>query len=180
MDQNQDEMVNKLLLEEGSVAEKARLSSELDDDHLRIAATHSKYAKEELENRRAVRSTEAMIRLGDKVTGLMETIYRASQGIQEKAETLFSLYDRISRSQTRQHRIVIGLTVVLALSTIAYTVITWLSVSAMREANEIQRQVLKLQQQNTAAQPAPNRTVETDARKSGARGSPHGEVPFIR
>jgi hypothetical protein len=173
MDDNQNELVNKLVREEGSVAEKARIASELDDDHLRVASTHSKYAKEELENRRVVRSTEAMMRLGDKVTGLMETIYRASQGIQEKADTLFSLYDRISRSQTRQQRIVIGLTVVLALSTIAYTWITWLSVSAMRDANEIQRQVLKLQQQgSSAAQPAPNRTVETDARKSSARGSP--------
>ena len=172
MDQDQDEKLNRLLREEGSVAEKTRIASELDDDHLRIGALHSKYAKEELENRRAIRATEAVTRLGDKVTGLMETIYRASQGIQDKADTLFALYDRISRSQTWQQRIVISLTVVLALSTIAYTWITWLSVSAMRDANEIQLELLKVQQKSSAAPPAPNRTVETDARKSGARGSP--------
>ena len=118
------------------------------------------------------RSTEAVIGLRDKVTGLMETIYRASQGLQEKTDKLLDLYDRISRSQARQQKVVIGLTVVLALSTTIYTLITWQSVSAMREANDIQRQLLQLQQASISAQTAPNRTVEPDARKSGARGSP--------
>ena len=118
------------------------------------------------------RSTEAVIGLREKVTGLMETIYRASQGIQEKTDKLLELYDRISRAQARQQRVVIGLTVVLAISTAVYTLITWQSVSAMREANEIQRQLLHLQQAKSAAQTVPNRTAEPDARKSGARGSP--------
>ena len=170
MENDQDEKLNRLLREEGSVAEKTRIATELDDQRLQSAVPHSRYAKEELERRRAERATEAVIRLGDKVKGLMETIYRASQGIQEKTDKLLELYDRISRSQEQQQKVVIALTVALALSTVVYTWITWQSVSAMREANDIQRQLL--QQASSAKQTAPNRTVEPDARKSGARGSP--------
>lgn len=118
------------------------------------------------------RSTEAEIGLSDKVTGLMETIYRASQGIQEKTDKLLDLYDRISASQSRQQAIVISLTVVLAISTALYTWITWQSVAAMREANEIQRQLLQLQKVSGPTQTAPNSTVVRDARKSGASPSP--------
>lgn len=118
------------------------------------------------------RSTEAVIGLRDKVTGLMETIYRASQGIQEKTGKLLDLYNRFSASQSRQQAVVIGLTVVLAVSTALYTWITWQSVAAMREANEIQRQLLQLQKASGSTQTAPNSTVERDARKSGARPSP--------
>ena len=111
------------------------------------------------------RSTEAVIALRDKVTGLMETIYRASQGIQEKTDKLLDLYNRISESQARQQRVVIGLTVVLAISTALYTWITWQSVAAMREANEIQRQLIRLQKASGPTQTAPNTTVEKDARR---------------
>jgi len=117
------------------------------------------------------RSIEAIAGLRDKVTGLMETIYRASQGLQEKSGELLQLYERISKVQGRQQTVVIVLSVVLALSTAVYTWITWQSVAAMREANEIQRQLLELQKSGATAPAAPNPTVR-DARKSGARPSP--------
>lgn len=98
MHNGQDEKLNRLLGESGSLAERAQLASELDEDRLRIAAPHSRYAKEELECRRTERATQAVTRLGDKITGLMETIHRASQGIQEKTDKLLDLYDRISKS----------------------------------------------------------------------------------
>lgn len=157
----QDEKLHKLLGQSGSLAEKTRLASELDDDRLQIAASHSNYAKEELERRRTERATQAVERLGDKVTGLMETIYRASQGIQEKTDKLFDLYDSMSQSQARQQKVVIALTVVLAVSTIIYTGITWLSVSAMREANDIQRQLLQLQQAASSTQTVPDRKIRS-------------------
>ena len=172
MQDEQERMLNKLHHGEGSVAEKTRIALQLDDQHLQNAVPHDKYAKVEWERRLAQRATEAVNRLGDKVKGLMETIYRASQGIQEKTDKLLDLYNKISQSQGRQQKIVIALTVVLAISTVAYTWITWQSVSAMRDANEIQRQLLHLQQTSSVRQTAPNRTVESDARKSGARGSP--------
>lgn len=118
------------------------------------------------------RSIDAVVGLRDKVTGLMETVYRASQGFQEKSDKLLDLYERISKAQGRQQLVLVILTVVVAASTVAYTWITWQSVAAMREANEIQRQLLELQKPSAAKQIAPNTTVEGDARKSGARPSP--------
>ena len=83
-------------------------------------------------------SIEATNQLSDKITGLMETIYRASQGIQNK-------YDAYSRSQSKQQNIIIALTIVIAISTAAYTFITWQSVAAMKEANSIQRQLIEFE-----------------------------------
>ena len=103
------------------------------------------------------RSIEAVDGLRDKITGLMETIYRSSQALQERVDKLNDLYDRGFRSQTRQQNVLIGLSIVVALSTAAYTWITWQSVAVMRDANDIQRQSLELQKAQQQA-----------ARKSGA------------
>ena len=84
------------------------------------------------------RNVEATTLLKDKVTGLAETLYRASQGIQGK-------YESFSKSQTKQQNIIIALTIVIALSTTVYTFITWQSVTAMRESNKIQNQLLQLE-----------------------------------
>lgn len=118
------------------------------------------------------RSIDAVVGLRDKVTGLMETVYRASQGFQEKSDHLLDLYERISKAQGRQQLVLVILTVVVAVSTVAYTWITWKSVAAMREANEIQRRLLEFQKPSAAKPTAPNTTVEGDARKSSARPSP--------
>lgn len=172
MQDEQDEMLNMLLAGQGSVSEQTRMASKLDDQHLQKAVPRSEYAKVEWERRLAQRTTDAVNHLGDKVIGLMETIHRASQGIQEKTDRLLDLYNSISRSQGRQQKVVIALTIVLAASTIAYTWITWQSVSAMREANEIQRQLLRPQEISRATPTPPNPTAETDVHKSGASGSP--------
>ena len=97
------------------------------------------------------RSTDAVLGLSEKLAGLMETMYRASQGLQEKADKLHQLFDKNSSAQSRQQTILIALSIVVAASTAAYTWITWESVAAMREANEIQRQVLALQKSSVGA-----------------------------
>jgi len=63
-----------------------------------------------------------------------------------------------SRSQARQQRAMIGLTVVIALATVVYVVATWFSVEAMQEGNDLQRQELRQNQgrntqSNQAIQP---------------------------
>ncbi|MEX0739046.1 MAG: hypothetical protein WD071_06875 [Pseudohongiella sp.] len=73
-----------------------------------------------------------------KITGLMETIYRASQGLKDR-------FDASAKAQKKQQNIIIALTIVIAISTALYTFITWQSVSAMRESNDIQRQLLELE-----------------------------------
>jgi hypothetical protein len=117
------------------------------------------------------RSIDAVTSLRDKLTGLMETIYRASQGLQEKADEkireLSAIYERTSKSQSRQQVVLIALSIVVAASTAAYTWITWESVAAMRESNDIQRQLLELQKTHPVSQTAPN-SIEKDAHKSNA------------
>ena len=98
------------------------------------------------------KSIDSVNSLIDKITGLGETIYRASQGMQNK-------YDSYSISQTKQQRIVFALTVAILLSTFTYTWITWQSVSAIREANEIQRQILSIQLNKQPASKTDNKPV---------------------
>ncbi len=66
-----DEQLNKLLRGEGSVAEKTRTAKLLDDDQLQMAAPHSKYAKEELERRRADRLLQAQNRWYIRPVGII-------------------------------------------------------------------------------------------------------------
>ncbi len=47
-----------------------------------------------------------------------------------------------AKSQGALQKVTIALTIVIAISTVAYTYITWQSVKAQREANAIQREVL--------------------------------------
>ena len=84
------------------------------------------------------RNIESTNLLKDKITGLTETIYRASQGLQDK-------YEAFSLSQAKQQNKIFWLTVVIALSTAVYTVITWQSVTAMNKSNNIQRQLLQIE-----------------------------------
>ncbi len=84
------------------------------------------------------RSIESTNLLKDKITALTDTIYRASQGIQDK-------YENFSTSQAKQQNRIFLLTVVIALSTAAYTYITWQSVAAMNESNKILKQSLQIE-----------------------------------
>lgn len=102
------------------------------------------------------RNIEATNLLKDKVIDLTDTIQSASQGIQDK-------YDSYSSSQSKQQNIIIALTIVIALSTAAYTFITWQSVSAMKESNNIQEQLLQIE---LVKQKEHNNSLESDGAKS--------------
>jgi len=71
MQNDQNEKLNKLLREEGSVADKTRIAKELDDDRLQMAAARSRYAKEELERRRAERALHAQRRWYTQPVGMI-------------------------------------------------------------------------------------------------------------
>ena len=137
-----------------------------DDEILNLAGSQSAEVIARYERIMQKRSIDAVASLRDKVTGLMETIYRASQGLQDKTDQLLALYNRISAAQSRQQVVVIILAIVVAVSTAAYTWITWQSVAAMREANEIQRQLLELQKSSAVIQTAPNPALQRDAPKA--------------
>jgi len=114
------------------------------------------------------RSINSLTELRDKLTGLIETMYRASQGMKEKTDELIKLYDNFAKSQSRQQLFIIILTVVIAASTTAYTFITWQSVSAMHDANRIQTQLLELEREKLKLDKAHNKSLNL----TGAKDAP--------
>lgn len=73
-------------------------------------------------------------------------------------------------SQSKLQRVTIALTVVIALSTVVYTWITWQSVQAQREANQIQREA-RVAETKAKGQAPSNSAVVRDAPKA-ARPTP--------
>jgi uncharacterized protein HemX len=94
--------------------------------------------------------------------------------VSDKLETRLIEAERIQKeaatSQTKLQRVTIALTVVIALSTVVYTWITWQSVQAQREANQIQRDAHAAEAKAKGQAPS-NTAVERDAQKA-ARPSP--------
>jgi preprotein translocase subunit SecG len=80
----------------------------------------------------------------ENVWGGLFDVKKAMHSSTEKIEKRLVESEKIQKdaagSQTRLQRVTIALTVVIALSTVAYTWITWQSVQAQREANQIQRE----------------------------------------
>jgi len=77
----------------------------------------------------------------DGLAGVSQTIHRVGQLIDARAAELKSQNDDGAKAQRRQQNIVIGLTIVIAAATVAYTGITAWAVSIAEEANDIQRRI---------------------------------------
>jgi hypothetical protein len=88
------------------------------------------------------RSSDAMLVLTDRLMGLGDTIHKMHQGLRDKADEAFQLYERESQAQARQQRAIWWLTAVIAIFTAAYTLITAMSVYATFQANAIQQGLL--------------------------------------
>jgi hypothetical protein len=95
------------------------------------------------------RSIDAMLALTSGLSGLGDTIYKMHQGLKDKADEAFKIYERESRAEARRQKSVVWLTIVIAVSTVVYTGITAASVLATRQANQIQRDALDWQKQHT-------------------------------
>jgi len=115
------------------------------------------------------KSIDALNNVRDKLTGLMETIYRASQNLGGKTDEITQLYEKISRSQARQQKILIGLFIIIACSTVVYTGITLHSVATVREANRIQNKFLKLELRKFQQTQKPKISKEQQRGISGGR-----------
>jgi hypothetical protein len=86
------------------------------------------------------------------VTDKLEARSIEAEKIQSKAAT----------SQSKLQSVTIALTVVIARSTVAYTWITWQSVQAQREANQIQREARATETKSTV-QATSNSSADRDA-----------------
>ena len=102
----------------------------------------------------------------------METIDRAGKGMKEKADVLIALFDKFTKSQRKQQIIIIIITVVIAVSTTAYTWITYKSVSAMHEANKIQTQMLEIEKKKLEVEQTHNKSLKNDHRDAGHPPAP--------
>ncbi|MBA3030314.1 MAG: hypothetical protein FP816_16095 [Desulfobacteraceae bacterium] len=118
--------------------------------------------------------TESVNVLSQKLVGVMETIYKAHQSVDEKADELqktfreitdkqINAYEenanrligsntKISNSQSKLQKFVIFLTFVLVGATIAYTLFTWQSVKATLESNELQNSSIQIMKETNKIQ----------------------------
>jgi len=80
------------------------------------------------------------------VRGGLHDVKTATNLLADKLDKRLAEVDRAQReassSQTSLQRAALALTVVIAISTVVYTWVTWQSVQAQREANEINRLAL--------------------------------------
>ena len=124
--------------------------------------------------------TKSVSFLSEKLTGVMETIYRAHQGFEKKTDELQNSYTEISQkqiesykqiaeSQSRLQKWIIALTFIIAFSTVAYVFITWKSVSAMKESNEIQGEFLAIERIKLKSMQ--NNNIKVDMRQRRAVGN---------
>jgi hypothetical protein len=93
----------------------------------------------------------------------------------DKADEIVSRQDPAATWQGRQQvRATLLLCAVIAVATATYTWVTWKSVAATREANEIQRQLLELQQARPGSKSASARRQDTRAVTQTSRDSQRG------
>ena len=94
------------------------------------------------------REIEVMGNVSAKLFDLKQTIHRSSENlnenitvfngtIQRSSDSLNSKITEFDKSQGKLQIITIMLTIVITISAVAYACITWQSVKAQREANEI-------------------------------------------
>lgn len=88
-------------------------------------------------------SQDSLEILKTELTNLANRIGGSTDRIVGVGNTLITRLGKQYNAQSRHQRAIIALTVVIALATICYTFVTWLSVKAMREANEIHRQPIQ-------------------------------------
>ena len=85
-------------------------------------------------------SRDSLESLKTELTNLATRIGKSTDRIVGVGNNLVTSLEKQSNAQSRYQKTIIVLTIVIALATTCYTYVTWLSVQAMREANEIQRQ----------------------------------------
>lgn len=97
------------------------------------------------------RSTEAMRDLSERLKGVMQTIHRAGQLAQEKANEAMEGARQAAAEQRKQMRTTKALTWVLAISTVIYTLINAISAWQVHKGNEIQTQIAETAHDQVAA-----------------------------
>lgn len=86
----------------------------------------------------------ALEKVWNGLTSMKQSLNTATDKIEKQLKNIEQNEKKIAQQNTRLQFITILLTVVIAAATVAYTVITWKSVQAQRETNEIERMKLTI------------------------------------
>ena len=85
------------------------------------------------------REIEALASVRAGLFDVKKAVHRAGDQLDERIQSFETAITAATEKQDTFQKVTIGLTIVIALATVAYTWVTWQSVEAQREANEIQR-----------------------------------------
>ena len=111
----------------------------------RIIQKHSIDAMHGLKDRLAGLS-ETLTDVGTRLTDLGDNVALMHEGLTEKANEAFKLYQRELKAQEKQQNAIRWLTIIIAASIVVYSLITGASVWATIQSNHIQREMLELQE----------------------------------
>ena len=89
------------------------------------------------------RSQEALHQTQKEIWNLSSRIDTSTDRLVGVGNKLIQKIEEDAKSQERHQKAIVWLTIVIAIATVFYTGITWLSVQAMHESNELQRQILE-------------------------------------
>jgi len=135
------------------------------------------------------RSNEAAHQLARQLNGVTETVYRAAQGAQTKADQFIAKADEMiakadeaiasakatASEQRKQQRAMTALTVALVVSTFAYTYINWRSMREASRGNQIQATIAAVAGQQVAVSREANELqrnlLRSSVPKSGEAGT---------
>lgn len=86
------------------------------------------------------RTVDALMQVGAGLFDVKKSLHIVSDKLEARLLEAEKMQREAAKSQTKLQRITIALTIVIAIATVVYTWITWQSVQAQREANQIQRE----------------------------------------
>ena len=88
------------------------------------------------------RTVDALVQVRAGLFDMKKSLHIVGDKFEARMLEAEKIQRETSASQARAQRVTVWLTVVIALATIVYTLITWQSVQAQRDANAIQREAL--------------------------------------
>lgn len=86
------------------------------------------------------RTVDALSQVWAGLFDVKKSLHIVSDKLEARLLEAEKLQRKSAESQTKLQQVTIALTIVIAISTVVYTWITWQSVQAQREANQIQRE----------------------------------------
>ncbi|MBU1237393.1 MAG: hypothetical protein KJ634_14345 [Gammaproteobacteria bacterium] len=86
-----------------------------------------------------MKTVDALMQVRAGLFDVKKSLHIVSDKLEARLREAEKVQRATAETQTKVQRVTVALTVVIALSTVIYTWITWQSVQVQREANQIQR-----------------------------------------